>query len=177
MRDIHVKVLFAFFSFVVIYCAGLRPNPKFNNSSPKEGAHSSRKMVTLDGSYSEFQRRLADEIQSYLGVPYRWGGVSRSGMDCSGFVSTVYQNVTGLKLPRKARSMYKYGHSIGPEVLKVGDLVFFERIENDGISHVGIYVQKREFAHASTSEGVKISSLDDEYYRSRFVGARRIYNY
>ena len=178
MRYIHVKLLFLSFCCMAIYCAGLQPNPRYNGGrTPKNEGHSDPRPLDFHSGYTEFQRRLAESVNSYLGVPYRWGGTTRSGMDCSGFVSTVYLNVSGLKLPRKARSMYKLGRGIDERNLLLGDLVFFERIENDGISHVGIYLKGREFAHASTSDGVTVSTLDDDYYRSRFVGARRIYNY
>lgn len=178
MQHSHIKLLFSVFCFIGLYCAGLPPNPKYHNGrAPNVEEPANGRTLTLNGHYSEFQRRLAEEVNAYLGVPYRWGGTTRSGMDCSGFVSTVYLNVAGLKLPRKARTMFKYGSPIRERDLKSGDLVFFERIENDGISHVGIFLRKREFAHASTSDGVTISNLDDDYYRSRYVGARRIYNY
>lgn len=178
MQVLHFKLLFVVFCFMGLYCAGLQPNPKYNNGrATKYDENTDGKIIELDGDYSTFQRRLIEEVNAFMGVPYRWGGNDHRGMDCSGFVSTVYLNVTGLKLPRKARSMFKYGHRIGEGDLRMGDLVFFERIENDGISHVGIYLRKYEFVHASTSSGVSTSTLDDDYYRSRFVGARRIYNY
>ncbi len=178
MMNIHIKLVFLFLIFVGFCCAGLQPNPKYHNGrAPAKTEPADRGPLRLEISYSEFRRRLSQEVESYLGVPYRWGGTTRSGLDCSGFVSVVYLNATKLELPRKARAMFKFGRSISARELKFGDLVFFERIENDGISHVGIYLDRRQFAHASTSEGVVISTLDDVYYNSRFVGARRIFQY
>lgn len=160
--------LVSIFSLGSLGCTAFRPNPKLTGKSP-----------TSDTAYklepSTFDHRLQQQIQSYLGVPYLWGGVTRSGMDCSGFVHTVYRKATKLILPRKARSMFREGRYVVQEELRFGDLVFFEKIENYGVSHVGIYVGKNQFAHASTKKGVIISNLGEKYYRERYVGARRIY--
>ncbi len=149
-------------------CSGLRPNPKYRE---EERPRSTAVRTTP----SEFTHRLTQQIEAYLGVPYKWGGTTRQGMDCSGFVSVVYENAVGLRLPRKAREMYNQGRLVEKHDLRFGDLVFFERIENYGVSHVGIYIGDNEFAHASTSRGVVISNLTERYYRERYVGARRVY--
>ncbi len=145
-----------------IHCVGLQPNPKF-----KESSRENRNSIS-------FESRLTQEIESYLGVPYRWGGTSRKGMDCSGLVGIVYRNVLGIQLPHSARMMFKQGKFIEEQELKIGDLVFFENIENYGVSHVGIYIGNHRFAHASTTKGVTISSLHERYYHNRFIGARKI---
>ena len=159
-----------------IQCVGLRPNPRFNEPGKDDGrANSESEKYLRDGRFtSSVTRRLMQEIQSYLGVPYRWGGSTRKGRDCSGFVRVVFQNAAGVKIPHSARAMFKQGKYIEEQELKYGDLVFFENIENYGVSHVGIFVGNQEFAHASTSRGVIISNLNEKYYRSRFVGARKI---
>jgi cell wall-associated NlpC family hydrolase len=103
----------------------------------------------------------------YLGVPYRWGGASPSGFDCSGFTMYVYAQV-GISLPHNAAMQYGMGSAVGREFLQPGDLVFF-----NGLSHVGLYIGGNQFVHAPhTGDVVKISPLTG-WYSSTYVGARR----
>ena len=113
------------------------------------------------------------EIVSMLGVPYRLGGNTQSGIDCSGFTSRVYQKALYRQLPRAARNQYEVGEEIAETDLQFADLVFFNTAGRSP-SHVGIYIEDDLFAHASVSYGVTISSLESTYYRKRYVGARRI---
>lgn len=110
--------------------------------------------------------------RKYLGVPYRFGGQTPSGFDCSGFVMYVY-NQHGLKLPRTADKQFAVGSVIGERDRKPGDLVFFTTYEK-GPSHCGIYVGDGKFIHASSSKGVTISALSDSYWKIRYLGARRL---
>jgi cell wall-associated NlpC family hydrolase len=104
----------------------------------------------------------------YLGVPYRWGGASPSGFDCSGFVMYVYAQV-GVSLPHSSYAQYGMGVPVSRDQLQPGDLVFF-----DGLGHVGIYVGGGSFIHAPhTGDVVKISSMTG-WYASTYVGARRL---
>jgi peptidoglycan DL-endopeptidase CwlO len=106
--------------------------------------------------------------EQYLGVPYRWGGASPSGFDCSGLVMYVYAQV-GVSLPHSSYSQYGMGSPVSRGDLQPGDLVFF-----DGLGHVGIYVGGNSFIHAPhTGDVVKISSISG-WYASTYVGARRI---
>jgi cell wall-associated NlpC family hydrolase len=106
----------------------------------------------------------------YLGVPYVWGGASPSGFDCSGLVMYVYAQV-GVSLPHNAAMQYNtVGVFVSRDQLQAGDLVFF-----DGLGHMGMYIGGGQFIHAPhTGDVVKISSLNDSWYSSTYVGARRI---
>ncbi len=106
----------------------------------------------------------------YVGVPYRWGGVTPAGFDCSGFVRYVYAKA-GVSLPRTAAEQYKSGVPVTRENLQPGDLVFFDRLR-----HNGIYVGDRRFIHATRTGGhVIVSHLDEPWFKRRWIGGRRIH--
>jgi hypothetical protein len=121
--------------------------------------------------------RLREEIVRtagrYVGVPYRWGGESpRSGFDCSGLTMVVYR-LNGLDLPRSSRQQWKVGRRIDRSRLQKGDLVFFATRGGTKISHVGIYTGGNKFLHApSSGRRIQSSSLSDNYFKTRYVGAR-----
>ena len=112
-------------------------------------------------------------IQGYLGRPYKPATRNDKGLDCSRFTMEVYRKFNGVELPRSSEEQFKTGAGVKRDNLQFGDLVFF-RIDGRQISHVGIYIDFREFIHASESTGIIISSLDDDFWRKKFAGARRI---
>jgi hypothetical protein len=116
---------------------------------------------------------LYDAIQSWIGTPYRYGGTTKAGIDCSGFVGNIYQEVYNKKLQRVANDMQQDCTLISRSELKEGDLVFF--INSKGrVSHVGIYLKNDIFAHSSTSRGVIISRLGDSYWSKHFYKGGRV---
>jgi cell wall-associated NlpC family hydrolase len=119
---------------------------------------------------SKMARSLTSSALRFLGVPYVFGGTSTSGFDCSGFVQHVFA-MLGIGLPRTADAQYDAGRPAvgGP---RPGDLVFFDTY--GGVSHVGIYLGKGQFVHASSSHGVMVSHLSDSYWAARYVGAKRL---
>jgi cell wall-associated NlpC family hydrolase len=125
---------------------------------------SAQKMVALE-------LRLTRTAMHYLGVPYMWGGESFSGVDCSGFVQAVFHR-NGIELPRTADAPVEVGRHVPSARLEPGDLVFFQTYA-EGASHVGIYLGEGQFVHASSSDGVRVDSLSESYYSSRYIGARR----
>ena len=112
-------------------------------------------------------------MYEWLGTRYRFGGESKKGIDCSGFTGVIYENVYKRSLPRDSRSMYKMTNPISKEEMKEGDLVFF-RIRRGQVSHVGVYLGNNKFVHASTSSGVIVSDLREDYYRRYFYKAGRL---
>ncbi len=121
---------------------------------------------------------ILSEAESYLGTPYRFGGTSRSGIDCSAFVLSVFGTATGMDLPRVAEQQSQEGDSVERTELQKGDLVFFSH-RGGRISHVGIVEDvtaegEIKFIHAATSKGVMVSSLDDNYWGPKFRFAKRI---
>jgi cell wall-associated NlpC family hydrolase len=118
-----------------------------------------------------FDEQVTHTALRYLGVPYVWGGTSFNGVDCSGFVQAVFQH-NGITLPRTADSQYEAGRAVKTSDLRPGDVVFFETYAV-GASHVGIYLGNGRFVHASSSNGVRVDVLSEDYYASRYLGARR----
>jgi cell wall-associated NlpC family hydrolase len=110
---------------------------------------------------------------NYLGTPYRFGGEGADGIDCSSFVQKVFREHQ-IDLPRTAREQNKMGGDVAPGDLQKGDLVFFHTYA-DYPSHVGIYLGDGKMIHASSGRGeVTVSNLDSDYYRSRYLGAKRV---
>ncbi|MGB7919915.1 MAG: NlpC/P60 family protein [Desulfobacterales bacterium] len=122
----------------------------------------------------ELRDRIVKTALNYIGVSYKWGGISSDeGFDCSGLTMTVYQ-LNGLDLPRTSRQQWRAGTAVARNELLRGDLVFFATAGGRQVSHVGIYTGENKFLHApGKSKTIRLTSLSKSYYRSRFVGARR----
>lgn len=120
--------------------------------------------------------KLYQEASVWLGVPYRYGGNTAKGVDCSGLVCNIYQNVYQISLERTVIGMYKKNcRKISRNKLKPGDLVFFHTTKKrKTISHVGIYLKKNTFIHATTASGVRLSQLNETYYKKRWIKGGRV---
>lgn len=114
---------------------------------------------------------LYQNIDDWYGVPYKLGGTTKKGIDCSAFVQTIFISAFGITLPRTARDQYNSTRRISQTELREGDLLFFNT--RGGVSHVGIYLQNNKFVHASVS-GVTISDMFEPYYLRHFIAAGRI---
>jgi|TARA_B110000093_G_C12873425_1_gene368709 cell wall-associated NlpC family hydrolase len=119
------------------------------------------------------QEKLEIEYQKYKGIPYKYGGTTKRGFDCSGFVNAVYFNAFNIDLPRTTTLMSKQGEKISKSKLKPGDLVFFRPSRK--YMHMGIYVGHGLFMHSSTSKGIIKSRLDNVYWKGKYKYARRIF--
>ena len=118
-------------------------------------------------------QEIVDTAMKYMGVPYVWGGTSESGFDCSGLVYYVYKEC-GYSIDRTAATIYEDGTYVDKSDLEVGDAICFSSASYS-IGHVGIYIGGGQFIHASSASGeVIISDLNNVYYSSHYVGARRL---
>jgi len=159
---------------------------RFGNFSSRTAAVNRAKALYSEGIIHDFyivapkdysKTRLRDKIlrtaDSFIGVPYRWGGESvEEGFDCSGFTMTVYR-LNGLDLPRSSRSQWNAGMPVSRTNLQKGNLVFFHTSGSGKISHVGIYVGNGQFIHApGKGKKVRRSSLKNRYYKTRYAGAK-----
>jgi len=174
-------VIIIVMSLVVL--VGCQPNPKYrtgNASAPgAEEKKESRYKQEISNS-REFKSLTTDDlielgriIQSYLGTPYSGSSRYERGLDCSQFTVEVFDRFKRIKLPRTTDDQFRTGQKISKSKLRYGDLVFF-RTDNTRVSHVGIYVGNNEFAHSSSSNGIIISNMHEDYWRKRYVGGRRI---
>lgn len=137
-------------------------------SNSPEGRPSAMNVSTID----ETKASLMDAYQDWQGTPYRLGGESRNGVDCSMFVNIVFENYFDIGLPTNTRTQLNVGNGVRRSAIRTGDLVFFRTGRKT--LHVGVAVNQYEFLHASTSNGVTISELGQEYWADRYLAARRV---
>lgn len=115
---------------------------------------------------------LYNTIDAWWGTPYRLGGSTQRGVDCSAFIQTIMLGVFSVQLPRTAREQFDVSAWVPMTNLQEGDLIFFNT--RGGVSHVGLYLQNNKFVHASTSGGVMISDLTETYWSKKIICAGRV---
>jgi cell wall-associated NlpC family hydrolase len=175
-------LLFWLIGLVVVMAAGCagtpsRPSTSAESAHGKARIHPEPPVATTAKTANDLgpvEQRLRSELRKWEGTPHRVGGTSLRGIDCSGFVQRVYQDIYGQQIPRSTAMQVNSGRPISKNKLRTGDLVFF-KVPSKG-RHVGIYLGQTEFAHASTSKGVTISSLEDHFWRRSYWTARRYLN-
>ncbi len=160
--------------FMVCVSIALDAGPGLAKGKPSSLASASAEPALSPGDLTEEQ--FQSEMKRYLGIPYRHGGSTRKGTDCSGLIRQIYGKLLGLDLPHNAaaQSRSPYLENVPKDDLKVGDLVFFGPGKGR-IDHIGAYLGEGEFIHASRKYGVTtVSSLDKPYWRKRLVFSKHI---
>ena len=117
-------------------------------------------------------KSLGNFYKEWKGVKYKFGGNTKSGIDCSAFIQKAYKQSLDIKIPRTTLHQSKIGKTVKKSQLQYGDLVFFKTGRNS--RHVGIYLENGEFMHASTSKGVTISKLNNIYFNKHYWKSKRI---
>ncbi|WP_394344547.1 C40 family peptidase [Chryseobacterium mulctrae] len=186
MRFSEIKLyknlaVLAIASTIIVSC-GSSKNVSSSKKSPSKNVAKSENLRKLDSS---FDRKISGSIKSllkdaetYLGTPYKFGGNTSSGFDCSGFTVKVFQD-NNFSLPRRSSDQADAGKSIDIKTVKPGDLLFFATSGGSRVSHVGIVHTiendgEIKFIHASTSKGVIISSLNEKYWNKAYLHAQRV---
>jgi cell wall-associated NlpC family hydrolase len=125
-------------------------------------------------SSTPVQKEVIKTAHALLGSPYKYGGMTPEGFDCSGFVGYVYRNAAGVALPRETHALVRTGRPVSVAELRPADLVYF-KIEHQKPLHVGIYLGEGTFIHSPSTRGkVNIQRLDQDYWKDRYLGARRL---
>lgn len=166
--NILVIVSFLFlFSFVETSCSSQKKITEIDNTE----------FTVIENHKKDYSNKeLYKEVESWLGTPYKYGGQTRNGTDCSGLVVEIYKAVYNKKLYRSSYNIYeKNCMPIKKKELKEGDLVFFITTKNGKrINHVGLYLKDNKFIHSTTKRGVIITDLSENYYEKHFVAAGRV---
>lgn len=144
----------------------------FSDGSGERDAYASAGAYGLAAPRPPLISALNDHYEEWAGVPYRYGGNSKNGIDCSAFVRRTVAAIRNLLLPRTTRAQAQRGRAVERGDLRVGDLVFFKTGPDK--RHVGIYIGDGRFMHASSSRGVTISELSNIYWRRHYWQARRL---
>lgn len=155
-----------FSCFILLLAAGCASDKAGKSGGIKASRVPPQSMVGT-GDYGS----LMKFYDSWEGTPYSYGGTSRQGVDCSSFVQKALRRYNSTELPRSTEQQARAGKRIRKSQLRQGDLVFFN---TGGQGHVGIYLGRAQFMHASTSKGVTISRMDNPYWQRHFWQARRI---
>ena len=163
------RLAFALMGFAMLCLAGCSQQPS------KVSRPEALDALQLNATNTHTHQRillLQQHSNQWLGVPYRFGGNNKSGIDCSAFIRRTYDELWQYALPRTTAAQIQQGREIALTQASAGDLVFFQTAKKQ--RHTGIFIANGLFIHASTSKGVTISSLDNPYWKKTFSQARRI---
>lgn len=180
-RRIHQLSVILIASTIMVSCGSSKSASAAKSKSSKTVAKSEnlRKLDSkFDGKVSGSIKDILKDAEKYIGTPYKFGGNTSSGFDCSGFTVKVFEE-NDLKLPRRSSDQAETGKNIDIKEVKPGDLLFFATAGGSRVSHVGIVHDigsdgEVKFIHASTSKGVIISSLNEKYWNKAYLHAQRV---
>ncbi len=162
-----MKLTLILIIFLMIFgCAGKDPY-----KSDKRLKAKLKNIIDLDQS-SMVKKKLLEQYSQWKGTRYKLGGLTKKGIDCSGFVYITFRLKLGIELPRSTKLLVKEGNKISKDQLRSGDLVFFKT--GFFTRHVGIYLNNSKFLHASVRKGVIISNLKNSYWESKYWTSKRI---
>ncbi len=164
MKKNILRLLYLVSISFLVSCGSL---PDKNGAKQKPDFHAGR-LTNSD----EIKKALYSQFNDWQGVRYQRGGLSQFGIDCSGFVHLTFKSKFGMDLPRTASMQARLGKEIRKIDLRPGDLVFFKT--GFASNHVGIYLERNKFLHASEKKGVTISKLDHTYWKSNYWKSVRI---
>ncbi|MGE5454411.1 MAG: NlpC/P60 family protein [Methylocystaceae bacterium] len=157
---------------VPLVSRNIRPTPPVVNGSPQYTQPEVTSSVQVSRG-TVIRRTVVSNSFAYIGRPYRYGGMSPKGFDCSGFVGYIFKSC-GISLPHNAARQYSNGTTVDKTALIAGDLVFFRTGGSKRINHVGIFIGNNRFIHSASKKGISINTLDSKYYRKCYAGAKRI---
>lgn len=143
-----------------------------SSPTPHSSSDVNSTIAQHSSSPQQRERNLEQHFHTWQGTPYRYGGLSKRGIDCSGFVYLTYLQALGTPLPRTTQAQSKVGTRVEQGKLQAGDLVFFKTAAKQ--RHAGIYLGQQRFMHASSSKGVTLSSLNTPYWQDSYWMARRL---
>ncbi|SKB69062.1 NlpC/P60 family protein [Chryseobacterium balustinum] len=186
MRFSEIKLykklaVLAIASTIIVSCRSSK-NVSSSKKTPSKTVSKAENLRKLDSSFdgkvSGSIKSLLKDAETYLGTPYKFGGNTSSGFDCSGFTVKIFQD-NNFSLPRRSSDQADAGKSIDIKTVKPGDLLFFATSGGSRVSHVGIVHTiendgEIKFIHASTSKGVIISSLNEKYWNKAYLHAQRV---
>ncbi|MDH3343205.1 MAG: NlpC/P60 family protein [Gammaproteobacteria bacterium] len=161
------KILFLFFLSLLLASCSSSPDirPGTLSSIPIGNKVDLKNSKTV-------KNKLYAQLNEWKGTEYEMGGLDKDGVDCSGFVYNTFRTKLGINIPRSTELQITTGKTVSKDKLRAGDLVFFKTSKK--VRHVGIYIEKNKFLHASTSKGVMISKLNNVYWKSKFLKAKRL---
>ncbi len=174
-----------FLSFMLASCV-----PTIRYNSDKKENNKANSIKSKNTAYKTFSSQspigkglnkarnitLESEARKWIGTPYKWGGISRRGVDCSAFVQNVYKNI-GVNLPRTAHQQFESSLIVNRSSRKAGDLIFFKKngkSSRGNVTHVGIYLGNGKLIHSSTKKGVIIQDVDNSYLGRRYFAVGRV---
>lgn len=172
------RVIYLVVCIAIVSCSSSKKTGQTRRPTSASSKVEDKKLAARVSNNSQQVLAAIETARSFTGTPYRYGGTTRAGMDCSGLMLISYQSA-GLKLPRTANEQSNFGKKSSLESLQEGDLVFFAANKGSGkITHVGLVTEVKgkhdvKFIHASTKLGVVENNIYSDYYRRIFVKARR----